>query len=79
MLATKLFWVSGVLGFYGLFGWVHLGMVHWCLTTNTIEGKNCKPSLAPNTSLNFNDALCRNVYPPPSLRKHGLVKARGGR
>ena len=23
----------GFLGFYGLFGWVHLGMVHRCLTS----------------------------------------------
>ena len=25
-------------GLYGLFGWVHLGMVHRCLTTNSCRG-----------------------------------------
>ena len=27
-----------VLGFYGLFRGVHLGMVHWCLATNGCHG-----------------------------------------
>ena len=30
--------MSGLLGLYGLFGWVHLGMVRRRLTTNGCDG-----------------------------------------
>ena len=30
--------VSGFLGLYGLFGWVHFGMVHRCVTAKSCHG-----------------------------------------
>ena len=37
------------LGFYGLFGWVHLGVVHRCLTGNRCPGAHAVRARCTNT------------------------------
>ena len=49
--------ISGFLGFYGLFGWVHLGMVRRCLTPN-----NCHSADAVRTR------CARGATPPPVMQ-----------
>ena len=57
------------LGSYGLFGWVHLGMVHRCLTTDSCRGADtvrarCNNTLFMCTSLHRLCAACLHVKIP---------------
>ena len=42
-------WNQAFLGFYGLFGWVHLGMEDPCLTTNSCHGADAVRVQCNNT------------------------------
>ena len=41
-----------ILGSYGLFGWVHLGMVHRCVTTDSCHGADAVRARCTNSHRN---------------------------
>ena len=56
------------LGFYGLFGWVHLGMVHRCLTTHSCHRADTLCALCNNTLM---DPAVANVKDQANGRVRG--------
>ena len=60
----------GFLGFYGLFGWVHLGMVHRCLTTNGWHGADARRARCNNSHLVLFDLWCPVKCPGLGNKAH---------